>query len=680
MKELIFVFAFLSIISFDRNLINFLIKEDGDLPLVSNQDYIRDLCECKKKDTIQVCYLPKDPFCRGINSCRYSLDGELLQRGLVEKLNNPQNFGKNGIIESHFGIKPLSNIPDVNTIESAGCDIFFVGSFNVDTINNRASNRATSVPIGTLETIKEWSMKCKNNLAIIGQAEAVPWGYEFENENTNPNMPIQRTSVYSIFDGPFGKVDSFNQIGNFLGILTKTPASGMEILSVDSKNLPSIVLDELTNDIILGDVTLFASFEFLGLSRGNMIINDLDKLVCNLFALGSILSKGERSKTQTIRICPNETYELPGGRIAENEGFYFDTLQTSKGCDSIILTEVMYLQSDTTKIDSQLCSNKNFSIVVNGNLYDEFNPIGIEPLINQYGCDSIINIDLNFNPTSFTLFQDTACERSGTFYQIGGIRFDEQSPKGQLVLTNQYGCDSLIHVDLNFVKLDSSFEEIWVCKDETITIEGNSYSDGSRDSIMYSRNDQCDSVYQFEVVSYPEPNFILDSNIIVNSASNYQFQNDIPPSYQVSWFPPNGLSCNDCPNPVLQVDANETKYLIQIVDDNKCSHKFEFPISYNRKPYIPSAFSPNNDGVNDNFQIFFKNSAQSPRISLFQIFDRWGGLVYNGKGLNPFTSQGWWDGTNQGTKLNTGVYVYQIEVEYPNGEKIEFNGDVNLVR
>ena len=108
--------------------------------------------------------------------------------------------------------------------------------------------------------------------------------------------------------------------------------------------------------------------------------------------------------------------------------------------------------------------------------------------------------------------------------------------------------------------------------------------------------------------------------------------------------------------------------------------EYSLQVSFNNSPYIPSAFSPNNDGINDNFQIFFKDSDQIPKINYFQIFDRWGGLLYFEKDLDPFSPQGWWDGTTDNKILNTGVYVYQISIEYPNGEILEFSGDVSLMR
>jgi gliding motility-associated-like protein len=87
--------------------------------------------------------------------------------------------------------------------------------------------------------------------------------------------------------------------------------------------------------------------------------------------------------------------------------------------------------------------------------------------------------------------------------------------------------------------------------------------------------------------------------------------------------------------------------------------------------YIPSAFTPNGDGKNDQFAIMginYKNFVQ-------KIFTRWGQPVFESVNRN------FWDGTDwNGNKAPAGNYVYQIEVFENTGKKHVFNGNVNLIR
>jgi len=92
--------------------------------------------------------------------------------------------------------------------------------------------------------------------------------------------------------------------------------------------------------------------------------------------------------------------------------------------------------------------------------------------------------------------------------------------------------------------------------------------------------------------------------------------------------------------------------------------------------FVPNAFSPNNDGYNDAFQVlsdceFFKFE--------FQIFDRWGNQVYGSENIEES-----WDGFLKGQFCPTAVYAYILKIEWLNKfgiptEKVQ-TGDILLIR
>jgi gliding motility-associated-like protein len=95
--------------------------------------------------------------------------------------------------------------------------------------------------------------------------------------------------------------------------------------------------------------------------------------------------------------------------------------------------------------------------------------------------------------------------------------------------------------------------------------------------------------------------------------------------------------------------------------------------------YFPNIFSPNLDGVNDFFapQGVSNSDAQILRL---QIYDRWGGLVYEqGSGLLDDPKYRW-DGRRLGEDLGQGIYVYFMEAQYADGTTEVFSGDVMLLR
>jgi len=159
------------------------------------------------------------------------------------------------------------------------------------------------------------------------------------------------------------------------------------------------------------------------------------------------------------------------------------------------------------------------------------------------------------------------------------------------------------------------------------------------------------------------------------SASYTPSQNNV----DITWVPDTLLSCNDCLNLTL-TPPGQTTYTITVEDEAGCMATDDITIFVNNiKPiYIPNAFTPNRDGINDLTAIFGGPAAVSVQEML--IFDRWGTLVWQGVDLplNGLT-QGW-DGTYRGKEMNQGVYVYQAAINFIDGETLIFKGDFTLLR
>jgi len=89
---------------------------------------------------------------------------------------------------------------------------------------------------------------------------------------------------------------------------------------------------------------------------------------------------------------------------------------------------------------------------------------------------------------------------------------------------------------------------------------------------------------------------------------------------------------------------------------------------------IPTAFSPNGDGLNDNFNIILQ---PGQKVVTFQVFDRLGNMVYDNH--NPTKG---WNGrlNNTGDILAQAVYYYRIVYSCTDGENYEVKGDITLVK
>lgn len=94
--------------------------------------------------------------------------------------------------------------------------------------------------------------------------------------------------------------------------------------------------------------------------------------------------------------------------------------------------------------------------------------------------------------------------------------------------------------------------------------------------------------------------------------------------------------------------------------------------------YIPNVFSPNFDGHNDVFTVFGGEDIQE--VVELQVFDRWGGLMYEAKAVELSSEKSGWDGRINGEIAGTGVYIYQAKVIFNDGKERVLSGSVLLMR
>lgn len=146
---------------------------------------------------------------------------------------------------------------------------------------------------------------------------------------------------------------------------------------------------------------------------------------------------------------------------------------------------------------------------------------------------------------------------------------------------------------------------------------------------------------------------------------------------RIMWTPPEFMDCDTCLNPTV-APSQEIEYTITVFDESGCSDSdnIRIKVSEEAPVYIPSAFSPNNDGINDFFTVF-GDPASDMKIKQFAIFDRWGNMVYQGFDLPINETQIGWDGRYKGSELNSGIYVYFVEIEF--FSRNEVSGEIELL-
>ena len=97
-----------------------------------------------------------------------------------------------------------------------------------------------------------------------------------------------------------------------------------------------------------------------------------------------------------------------------------------------------------------------------------------------------------------------------------------------------------------------------------------------------------------------------------------------------------------------------------------------------RDYYLPTAFSPNDDGTNDRF--FPLDGGDIVRVRRFTIFDRWGAVVFDGTDLVSNAPELGWDGRVGDRAAPIGTYLWTLEVDFRSGQRSVERGAVQLVR
>ena len=94
--------------------------------------------------------------------------------------------------------------------------------------------------------------------------------------------------------------------------------------------------------------------------------------------------------------------------------------------------------------------------------------------------------------------------------------------------------------------------------------------------------------------------------------------------------------------------------------------------------YIPNAFSPNDDGVNDTFTIF--GDQDLVMIKSLRIFNRWGGLVFIGEEQLPNDASNAWNGNTGSGPSPNGIYIYTMSLLMADGVLRNRKGAITLMR
>ena len=169
-----------------------------------------------------------------------------------------------------------------------------------------------------------------------------------------------------------------------------------------------------------------------------------------------------------------------------------------------------------------------------------------------------------------------------------------------------------------------------------------------------------------------KPSIIFPSGGCYNDEISFSVKNS-KDYFKYKWTFSNGASSQDS-NPIISFQREGNYKITLEAIDTLCGEKVFFDTTFLKintlikPPLIANTFTPNGDGLNDIFKVYGGSCGMD---NMFQIYNRWGGLIYST--TEPFDE--FWDGNLKGSQCPEGVYVYILKVD-----SNVYKGHITLLR
>lgn len=168
---------------------------------------------------------------------------------------------------------------------------------------------------------------------------------------------------------------------------------------------------------------------------------------------------------------------------------------------------------------------------------------------------------------------------------------------------------------------------------------------------------------------------IVPGDTVINPSTS--FTANVNQGIVFTWTPNIGLSCDDCPNPLITPDTT-TLYFVSVSDANGCSGIDSMLVTVKLlcgEFFVPTIFSPNGTGPDENnaLRVFGKESCVKDFSMV--IYDRWGQKVFESTSISMA-----WDGFFKGRPAQEGNYVYDLNLQLYDDSILRKSGSLTLVR
>lgn len=259
----------------------------------------------------------------------------------------------------------------------------------------------------------------------------------------------------------------------------------------------------------------------------------------------------------TIQIIACDSYNWNGLEYTSS-GVYSDSLTNVSGCDSLVTLDLTINNSTAgiTTIQQSACGSYKWNA---NNITYSGSGIYTKVFQNSSGCDSIVQLDLTIYNKSFSSTSVVACDQYN--WALTGLTYNT-SGQYQDTLQNQFGCDSIVRLNLTINNSDSIFMSATACNSYTWNVNSQIYTTSGVYQETFSKNNGCDSVITLQLTI----NQSTASTVNVTACSAYSWsQNGMTYSTSGMYVDtiPNAVGCDSMV--ILDLTINQATYSTQVV-------------------------------------------------------------------------------------------------------------------
>jgi gliding motility-associated-like protein len=479
--------------------------------------------------------------------------------------------------------------------------------------------------------------------------------------------PIAVTINAELCDGDFIELGTtaYNSTGTHVEVLTSQ--AGCDSTVTLNLFVKPIRVSELKESIC--DGTSFSVGNQSVDSSGSyaIIIPAFDGCDSTVFLDLTVLSAPTRSISAVI--CQGQSITIGNQEFSEN-GDYKVLLPAPFGCDSVITLELRVEVAVEQVLNPLICIGEQFEV---GNQIFTEEGQYVVILSDSKGCDSILRVNLQVLLPSDNELQVTICD--GQSYTVGSNTYNSSGTYTDSLL-NIAGCDSIITTILSVAERYEQQEEATICRGETFLWNGQTISVAGEYQAALRSVSGCDSIVTLllTVSDLPIINAFASADYIYLGEQVILTATPSNNNLNYSWSPPE-LILNPGESVSQALPIQDTWFIISVRDnESDClgSDSVFVQVFDDCSISLPTAFSPNGDGINDCYRVLGRPGYSNFNLS---IFNRWSELVYRSDSPDSC-----WDGSFEGAPAPMDNYIVHIAYTCNEDKSVSKSSVLLLVR